>query len=80
MNGPQGIFKREYWQPYVPLMIVAHIGGRRSAWFTVKAVDDKVIRDRDRRPPHVALVVGWGVRSVHAPENRYVVGLRGSTS
>jgi hypothetical protein len=34
----------------------------------------------DCRPPRVALVVGWGVRSVHAPENRYLVGVRGSTS
>src|ERR1700761_6116740 len=27
-------------------------------------------RDRDCRPPRVALLVGWGVRSTHAPENR----------
>jgi hypothetical protein len=29
-------------------------------------------RDRDCRPPRVALPVGWDVRSIHAPENLYV--------
>jgi hypothetical protein len=41
-----------------------------------KRIDDKVQMGPGLSSPAVALFVGWGVRSTHAPENGYVVGLR----
>jgi hypothetical protein len=41
-----------------------------------KRIDDRLIKVRDCRPLRIALLEGWGVRNVHAPENRYVGGLR----
>jgi hypothetical protein len=48
-------------------------------WFTAEAVADKLKKGPGLSSLACCVARGWGIRSVHAPENRYVVGLR-STS
>ena len=57
----------------------------RDVFLVENYTDNDAYRARGNREPPglfllVVLLTGWGVRSIDAPENRYVVGLRGSTS
>jgi hypothetical protein len=57
----------------------------RDVFLVENYTDNDAYRPRgNREPPGLFFVccvaLGWGVRSIDAPENRNVVGLRGSTS
>jgi hypothetical protein len=58
----------------------------RDVFLVENYTDNDAYRPRGNREPPalffscVVLLMGWGVRSIDAPENRNVVGLRGSSS
>jgi hypothetical protein len=57
----------------------------RDVFLVENYTDNDAYRSRGNRVPpglfsFVVSLMGWGVRSIDAPENRNVVGLRGSSS